>query len=122
MSIGNRIRQITGTGILSRFTLLFVGTILVPSLVILAYSVTSTSRETRERVLLTSESVAADIYDSVRDAVSAGADLAQQIAFDTGLRQFLNDPFENTGAAALEFMQETRPCLLYTSPSPRDRG
>jgi len=108
-----RISEALRASLLTRFTAVFVATILVPTLAILTYSIVTTSRSTRESVLATSESIAKDVFASVADTFDAGATLAEQITLVTTLRDHLAADFPETGDAVVSFLTRVRPLLDY---------
>lgn len=108
-----RIRDALRSSLLTRFSAVFLATILVPSLAVLTYSIVTTSRSTRESVLATSESIAKDVFAAVADAFDAGAELAEQITLVTALRDYLEADFPETGDAVVSFLTQVRPLLDY---------
>ncbi|MFW5684190.1 MAG: histidine kinase [Spirochaetota bacterium] len=112
-SFRDRIQDALRSSLLTRFTVVFIATILVPSLAIIAYSTVDTARNTTQSVMANSRSIAEDVFDSVAASFTAGRDLAQQIAFDSRLRRFLGEDFAESGEAVVEFLQTIRPILDY---------
>ncbi|MFW5741761.1 MAG: histidine kinase [Spirochaetota bacterium] len=113
LPIITRIREALRGSLLTRFTAVFLATVLVPTLAILTYSIVTTSRSTRESVLATSESIANDVFASVADAFDAGAGLAEQITLVTTLRDHLAADFPETGDAVVSFLTRVRPLIDY---------
>lgn len=111
--IVTRIRDALRSSLLTRFTAVFLVTILVPSLAILTYSIVTTSRTTRASVVATSRSIADDVFDAVAGAFEAGAELAEQITLVTALRDYLEADFPESGDAVVSFLTQVRPILDY---------
>lgn len=113
LPIVTRIRTALRSSLLTRFTAVFLATILVPSLAILSYSIVTTSRTTHESVVSTSRSIAGDVFDAVAAAFNAGSVLAEEITLVTALREYLKADFPETGDAVVSFLSEVRPILDY---------
>src|SRR6056297_1917021 len=109
----NKIQNALRSSLLTRFTAVFVATILIPSLAVLTYSIWDAGRSTRENVMVTSRSVSRDVFDSVSEVFGAASDLADQLVFDTTLRDYLEDDFPENGEAVVHFLRRIRPILDY---------
>ncbi len=109
----SRIQNALRSSLLTRFTAVFVVSILIPSLTVLSYSIWDAGRSTRENIMVTSRSVSRDVFESISAVFGAASDLADQLAFDTTLRDYLEDDFPENGEAVVHFLRRIRPILDY---------